>query len=118
MKDFKLDLNGDLVIEQGQLPLISGTDELLQKIRQVLGTNQGEWLLNPQEGIDFSVLLSRKPNSDLVRDTIKNALLQVDPELELLQFNSSYDTHARRLAVAFKFRDASGAVREVSTNVT
>lgn len=41
MKGFKLDLNGDVVLSGGDIVLISDDELKAQKVRTVIGTNQG-----------------------------------------------------------------------------
>jgi hypothetical protein len=48
-----LDSNGDIVIKNNKIQMIEGDEVTKQKIETVLGTNKGEWVLNPDEGINF-----------------------------------------------------------------
>ena len=43
MKCFALDESGDVVLNQNDIQMAQGTDLIMQKIRQVLRTNRGEW---------------------------------------------------------------------------
>ncbi len=83
MKDFKLDKNGDIVIEKYDIAFISEENLLLQKIKQILNTNKGEWYLNQEEGLNRYEVLKKNPNYDLIKDYIRIALKQIDTELEL-----------------------------------
>lgn len=116
MKDFKLDETGDLLIKNGKIEIISDKEEFAQKIKQVLGTNLGEWKLNPEEGIAFNKILVKNLNMDLVRDMIKNALLQVDETLELVEFIHKYNQYKRLLYISFKV-NKNGEEIEVNTSV-
>lgn len=59
MKGFALDEYGDVIIEQNDVKLTYDTELLIQKIRQVLNTNRGEWWLDPKEGIPVQKVLKR-----------------------------------------------------------
>ena len=68
MKGFSVDIHGDVVMEKNDIKLVYGTDLLIQKIRQVLSTNRGEWWLDPKEGIPVQKVLRKNPNLAMVRD--------------------------------------------------
>ena len=86
MKDFMLDENGELVIENGKIQLVEDKELTAQKTRQVLRTHIGEWKYDPEEGIDRYVMFTKKPNYDLVEDNVKSGLLQVDESMRITRF--------------------------------
>ena len=59
MKGFELS-NGDVVIENGEIQMVSGAELTRQTVETVLGTNKGEWFFNADEGITFSNILGKK----------------------------------------------------------
>lgn len=71
MKGFKLK-DGDIEIVENKISMVSGNDLLRQTTETVLGTNKGEWVLNPDEGIKFSTILGKKPT--LEKDTSNEAM--------------------------------------------
>lgn len=62
MKGFALSDN-DVLIQNGEIQMIEGTDLTCQTVRTVLNTNKGEWFLNPDEGINFRNILGKKKAS-------------------------------------------------------
>jgi hypothetical protein len=103
MKTFKLDQDGDVVIVDNQIQLVEGIELVAQTLRQVLGTNLGEWFGDSEEGIDFYVILTKNPNYDLVRDTIETAVQKTAEslEVELETDNFTFDLNGRNLTIAF-----------------
>lgn len=103
MKTFKLDQYGDVVIKDNQIELVEGLDLVVQTLKQVLGTNLGEWFGDEDEGIDFYAILTKNPNYDLVHDTIETAVQKVADslEIELETDNFTYDVNGRNLTIAF-----------------
>lgn len=103
MKTFKLDQYGDVMITDNQIELVEGMELIAQTLKQVLNTNLGEWLGDEDEGIDFSVILTKNPNYDLVQDTINTAVQKVAEslEIELETDNFTYDVSGRNLNIAF-----------------
>lgn len=62
MKGFALDESGDVKIMNNDISMVSDNELLIQKIRQVLRTNQGEWWLQPKEGAPVQKILKKAPN--------------------------------------------------------
>lgn len=59
IKGFLLDNNGDVVIKDNKISMTEGTDLTAQTVRTVLGTNNGEWFGNSDEGISFRNILGK-----------------------------------------------------------
>lgn len=94
MKGFKLDSNGDLLIENGKIALIEGSELTAQTCKTVLGTNKGEWWLNSDEGIDFDYILGKGITEDMVRTQCQSGIRQVDQSLYIDSFNYSVEGRA------------------------
>lgn len=99
MKDIKVDEFGDMVIKSNKIELVTDKEELMQKIRLIIGTNIGEWFLDKEEGIDFRSVLGKNPNKDLIQNNIQSALIQVDENLEIKEFSCT--TKDRELEIKF-----------------
>ena len=76
MKDFQLDENHDILIQTCDIPYVSGKQQEIQKIQQVLGTKLGEWKYNSNEGLDFDALLQKHPDQNRIREADENYVLQ------------------------------------------
>lgn len=106
MKDFLLNEQGDILIENSDIAFIEENKELCQKIQQIINTNLGEWFLDESEGIDFRSILTKNPNMDLVRDNIQNALLQIEDGLEIETFD--YEIRERTINITFTIKRENG----------
>lgn len=106
MKGFCLDVNGDVVIEKNDIKLAYDTELLMQKIRQVLNTNQGEWWLDVKEGIPVQKVLKKNPNLAMVRDYVRSAIAQVDASLQMTRCDIAIK--GRALNIAFEVSGKSG----------
>lgn len=106
MKGFKLDQSGDVVISNGDIVLVSGVELVAQTVRQVIGTNLGEWLGDEEEGIDFYVILTKNPNYELIQDTINTAVQHVADNLgvELETDNFNFEVIGRSLNISFTLK--------------
>ena len=99
MKSFKLSINGDIVISDGKIEMISGNELKRQTCETVVGTNNGEWFLNLDEGINHRAIVCKSPNQDEVRSEIQKGLLQVDGSLFITEFN--YAEEGRKSVIGF-----------------
>lgn len=99
MKGFLLDDKGDIVINGGFIKMANDRDLIRQTVETVIGTNNGEWFLNEDEGIRFKAILNKSPNMDEVRSEIQKGLLQVDSSLFIQTFD--YNVEDRTLNIQF-----------------
>lgn len=118
MQSLKL-VNGDLVFEGGELLMIDGPDELAQSAQLTLGTNKGEWFLDPDLGIDFDVFNAKRPSIEAMRDEIR-AGLQQEPRITTVEeIDVISDRVARVQLVTFVATsiDGDAVTEEVTINV-
>lgn len=76
--DLKLDANHDLVVENGDLQLVTEDEEIAQRIKIRLLFWQGEWILDFSMGLDwldriFTVHTSQEKRDKLIKDVILGA---------------------------------------------
>lgn len=91
MKDFQLDENHDILTRYCDISYISGKQQEIQKIQQVLGTKLGEWKYNSNEGLDFDALLQKHPDQNRIREAIQNALFEIDKNYVLQECSYSVE---------------------------
>ena len=60
MQGLMLDEHGDVVIQNGVVQMVHGSEVTRQTIKTVLGTQKGEWFLNWDEGINHDNILGKK----------------------------------------------------------
>lgn len=108
MQGFKLDSNGDIMLENGKISIVSGTDLMAQTLKTVIGTNKGEWFMNDDEGIDFDSVIGKGITEDMQRAEIIDACGQVDQNLQLTEFSSETDKKTRAAILAFTAVNQSG----------
>ncbi|OPA77521.1 hypothetical protein BVG16_13805 [Paenibacillus selenitireducens] len=101
MQSLKL-IDGDLVIEGGDLLMIDGVGEVIQCADLVLGTNQNEWFLNPPLGIDFGLFRGKNPDEEMMKEDIRRALHDHEPRIQSVdQIDFTYDMKNRNMEITF-----------------
>lgn len=103
-KDLQLDENGDLVIDPvtHDLAMISGIEEVTQRIKTTLSIKYGEMdNLGSEAGADYRNFLGKSFNEESARDDLTAALLDQVPEVQSLQDITFKKKAGRKLVVGF-----------------
>ena len=118
MKSFKLDSNGDVVIENNQIQMVEGIELIAQTLKQVFNTNLSEWFDDKEEGIDYHVVLTKNPNYDLIEDTINTAAQQVALtfNVEIETDNFAFEVTGRHMQIDFKIK-VGNEVAEITVEI-
>lgn len=116
MKGFAMDENGDLLIENNEISIVTGDSLLRQKVLNVLRTNLREWFFDWDQGIDFDNLLGKDVGEELARYELTRGLEQVDSTFTITAFAYTADTVERKATITFKAKTESG--EEVGGEVT
>lgn len=106
MKGFALNEQGDVMIGAQDIKVAQDTELTIQKIRQVLQTNRGEWWLDEKEGIPIQKVLKKNPNFSMIRDYIRSAIAQVDKTLQMTE--CTITAEGRKLKINFAVSEISG----------
>lgn len=111
MQSFKLTADGDLEFDsRGDLVMVEGDEELAQCCRVAIGTNEGEWFLNPEIGLAFRLFLGKLASEEEMRNELTRALLQEERIENVDDVTFTVDRAARLLTVTFKATGTSGEI--------
>lgn len=111
MKDLALDSNNDVVLEAGDLTLVTGDDWIRQDIQQQLQFFSGEWFLDTTQGLPyFQYILIKNPNLDIVQALIQDTITGVEGVKELDGFEFGYDPESRQVTISVTARTTNGQV--------
>ena len=116
-----LDSNNDLIIEGGQLKIVSEGAEVVQHTRTRLQFYFEEWFLDLQAGTPYFQQIFTKPaNLANIESIFKSRILNT-PEVETLtEFSMDYDGGSvRKLTVSFSAETVYGVINneKVTINV-
>lgn len=113
MTDIALDKFFELQLDNnGDIKLVDGNEELLQRVRLALNTWRGEWLFDQRVGVPyFERILGTKLTQQNI-NRLKAELIEVFSQIPgVLSVNSltlNFDTTARSLTVAVAITGDSG----------
>jgi len=101
----------DLVVENGDLVLLSGAEAIAQDCAQALRLFRGEEPLDLSAGIPYHTdLFVKNPRLPAVREMFRSALLKRPGVLEVLELRLDFDTATRELEVTWKVSTDEGEV--------
>lgn len=110
-------INGDLVLEKGNLAFVEGDLELNQSTAHGLRTALGEWFLDEEFGLDHDALLGKGFNENEASDAIVECVTQ-DPRIarvETITYN--FDNITRTLSVFLRMIKQDETTLEVEVTV-
>ena len=116
-----LDSNNDLIVESGQLKLVSDGAETVQHVRTRLLFYLEEWFLDLEAGTPYFQQIFTKPANLANIESIFKSRILGTPEVErLLEFSMDYEGNStRKLTVSFSAETTYGIIdnEKVAINV-
>jgi hypothetical protein len=111
MIDLSLDdLFGDILIENGDLVLVSGEDELRQAVAVSLRTWTDEWFLDHREGADYPGRIFGRTDPAIRDAEIRRVLRSVDGMVTISEYQATVDAGARALSVSATLGSSEGDI--------
>lgn len=113
-RNLKLSPDGDLVVEAGQLQMVSGLDSVAQDIRCAMaavqtfdsaGEPNGEWAFDRTVGLPWlRDILVKNPDLTKIREIFRRCILVRQGVVDVPSLTLDYDPSARTLGVTFVAR--------------
>jgi hypothetical protein len=111
MSDIQEDVNGDVLLTNGDLTLNSGIESVRQFLSQRLRLFLAEWYLDQDLGVPyFEEVLVKNPNPIVIDQIFKKEILSTRGVLSLEQFDLQLNTASRLLTVSFRARTLDGII--------
>lgn len=82
MKDFKIDNSGDVVFEGNEIQLSEDEIDIIQSVRIILQTRQGEFFLDTESGTTHDNLFEKRPNFSYIEQDISEAILEQEKRVK------------------------------------
>lgn len=102
MQDILLNKHGDIKKVNGDFQFITGKDEVVQQLKQILKTNKKEWFFNPDYGISYENLQHKKINEDLIKSVIKEGFDQCSEDITIESIEIGFKKSLRLLYIEVK----------------
>lgn len=113
--DLKLDDDGDLLFEGGDLVFTSGEEAIKQDIRARLLFFRGEWFMDEDIGLPyFTDILVKSPNFLVINSVIRTELENTPGVNEVKSLELTFDSNLRKLTVTWSVSTDVGEIGEVT----
>ena len=101
---FKMN-NGDTVLENGDLVLVGGQEELRQNIENRLSVNKNEWFLNIGLGLDYEAIRGKGITDAEIDFAIRECCLQDERVKEVRNIQIERDARLRKAFINIRIID-------------
>jgi len=102
MKTLKLKNNGDLEFDSRMdLEMVDEIDEVKQRIKIKMNTNEGEWMFNLLFGIPWIERLSNSEPPEVLVGEVREVLENDDAVDEIVEINYDFDKANRGIEINF-----------------
>jgi hypothetical protein len=112
MVDFLLDeKNHDLVLEDGDIKLVSGSDEIKQRLKVTLLAQAGEWLFDTAFGVPYvQEIFVKAPDLEAIAARLRGIIANVEGVTAILELELSQDDITRILTVTAQVDTREGQI--------
>lgn len=110
MTDIYLDESGDLIIENGQVPLIKNKEQFIkQRLEVSIGTVAGELFTDLTFGVPRDLIFS-KGRSAMLDSEIVRIIKNTDGVVKILEYNSNTNKSTREHLISFTVECVGGEI--------
>lgn len=94
--------SGDITLTNQSMVLVSGKEEVAERLDSRLNIHVGEWFLNTTSYVDYMSFLIQKPfPTNLFDGMLKAVILTTPGVVSLVEYESTLDSVTRTLTVTF-----------------
>lgn len=109
--------NGSLVIENNDIALVSGQEELRQNLENRLSINKNEWFLNTVLGLDYASITGKGIDDKTIELSIRECLFQDDRVARVDNIKIDRNNKERKVFISFNVIDKNGNSEGVSLSL-
>ncbi len=110
MGDLALNTDRDLLIENDDLEIIEGLDEIAQDLDTRLNFWKGEWFLDTRLGVPWlEKVLGQKPRLPVVKNVIRNVALDTPGVIAITDLTLEYESAVRTLSISMRVQGTEGS---------
>jgi hypothetical protein len=111
MSDIRQTNDGDIAVANNDVVLVTGLEEISQRLTQRLRTFRGEPFLAQDEGVEyFEEVLKKNPNSTIVESIFKREISNTPGVTEIEKFNIERDNSTRVATLSLRAKTISGTL--------
>ena len=109
--NISLSSDNDIVIVDGDLPLVEGIEEIRQLVTQRLSAFEGDWFLDLDSGLPyFQVILQKATSISQIEGIYLEEIASIPGILDIESFNIEFEPGNRRADISFRARTTDGVL--------
>lgn len=117
MADIELDINNDILLTNGSMSIVRGSDAIVQQLNIRFDFGLGEWFLDKRLGIPFfEEILIKNPDLNRARAIFRQVIVTTPGIDSVLTFSLNFDAGERRMTIDFTAKKTDGEILEYSSD--
>lgn len=116
MKSFLIK-NDDLVIRDGEMQMVDGTEETCQCVERALTTRQGEFFLDTEHGLNHEEFKKKNFSDEIIKMEVIETALQEERLEKIDNIEIDYDSINRSAKIKFAGVLKNGTLIETEVNI-
>lgn len=117
MKSFLIK-NDDLVIHDGEMQMVDGTDETCQCVERALTTRQGEFFLDTEHGLNHEEFKKKNFSKSTIKMEVIETVLQEETVEKVSGIEMNYDRSNRSARIKLAGVLKNGTEIETEVNIS
>ena len=117
MKSFLIK-NDDLVIRDGEMQMVDGTEETCQCVERALTTRQGEFFLDTEHGLNHEEFKRKNFSSEIIKMEVVETALQEEMVEKVSGIEIDYKSINRSIKIKFAGILKNGKAIETEVNIS
>lgn len=117
MKSFLIK-NDDLVIQDGEMQMVDGTEETCQCVERALTTRQSEFFLDTEHGLNHEEFKKKNFSSEIIKMEVVETVLQEEMVEKVSNIEMDYDKLNRSAKIKFAGVLKNGTAIETEVNIS
>jgi hypothetical protein len=106
-----LSSDNDIQIVDGNLPLVTGIEEIRQLTLQTLTAFEGDWFLDLDSGMPyFQTILQKATSISQIEGIYLDVISTIPGILDIESFNLSFTASTRQASISFRARTTDGVL--------
>lgn len=117
MKSFFIK-NDDLVIQDGEMQMVGGTEETCQCVERSLTTRQGEFFLDTEHGLNHEEFKKKNFSDEIIKMEVVETAMQEEMVEKVSGIEIDYESINRSAKIKFTGVLKNGEVIETEVNIS
>jgi len=104
-------VDGDIALVNSQIQMISGLDEMAQKVDNCLNSFKGDWFLDLTLGVPyFQTILQKGTTDDQIEAILTDYIASIEGVITILSFEIETNKSTREASIKVRIKTKDGVL--------